>query len=438
MVAIWAEDNKFKIWLEIETLVAEAQASLGIIPQSAAEAIRQKGRFTPSRIAEIEQETRHDVLAFLTNVSREVGEEARFLHQGLTSSDILDTCLALQLKQAADILLDDLKELLEALKRRALEHEKTICIGRTHGVHAEPTSFGLKLLGHHAAFKRHQQRLKAARAEISTCKLSGAVGTYASIDPRVEKIVARQLGLQPETVATQVIPRDRHAVFFTTLGLIASSIENLAIEIRHLSRTEVREVQEPFAQGQKGSSAMPHKKNPILSENLTGLARLVRAAVIPSLENVALWHERDISHSSVERVIAPDTTITLDFALSRLTGLIDDLVVYPERMKANLEAQGGLHFSQGVLLALTQAGMSREEAYKIVQQESLYVWENGGSLKERVKQLLPEEQLEKIFDSERYLSNITLGSSLRASRSSLGFVDCRGVKTPRNDDNVEF
>ncbi len=412
MTAIWSDENKYKIWLQIEILAARAQAELGVIPQSAVAALQAMGNLSVSRIEEIERETRHDVLAFLTHVAETVGEEARFLHQGMTSSDVLDTCLAVQLTQAADILLRDLEGLLVVLKRRALEHKETICIGRTHGVHGEPTSFGLKLLGHCAAFQRGRDRLIQARAEIATCKLSGAVGTYATIDPRVEAYVAKQLNLMPETVSTQVIPRDRHAAFFATLGIIAGSIENLATEIRHLQRTEVREVQEPFAQGQKGSSAMPHKRNPILSENLTGLARVVRAAVMPSLENIALWHERDISHSSVERMISPDATVTLDFALSRLSNLMDGLVIDPERMKANLENQGGLHFSQAVLLALTQAGLSREEAYKIVQKNAMQVWDEGGSLQERlsaddrVRQALPGEKLAELFDSGRYLRHV--------------------------------
>ncbi len=367
MAAIWEPENRFRIWLDIEAYACEAQARLGVIPESAARAVREKGAFEVARIDEIERETRHDVIAFLTNVAEHVGPEARFMHQGMTSSDVLDTCLAVQLKQAADILLDDLDKLLDALKRRAVEHKYTPTVGRSHGIHAEPTTFGLKLAGHWAEFARNRERLQAARREIATCAISGAVGTFANIDPSVEEYVAEKLGLMPEPVSTQVIPRDRHAAFFMTLALIAAGIERLATEIRHLQRTELREAEEYFAPGQKGSSAMPHKRNPVLSENLTGLARLIRSHVTPALENVALWHERDISHSAVERIIAPDATIALDFALARLTGLIERLVVYPERMRENLELLGGLVDSQRVLLALTQAGMSREDAYRVVQ-----------------------------------------------------------------------
>lgn len=412
MASIWSDENKYQLWLKIEILVANVQADLSLIPKNAAEAIATKGAFNAVRISEIEKETRHDVLAFLTNVAENIGPEGRFLHQGMTSSDLLDTCLALQLTQATDILLNDLDILLAALKHRALEHKNTLCIGRTHGIHGEPTSFGLKLLGHHAAFERNKQRLIQARVEIAICKLSGAVGTYASIDPRVEMAVADKLGLKPELVSTQVIPRDRHAAFFATLSLIAGSIENLATEIRHLQRSEVREVAEPFSKGQKGSSAMPHKRNPILSENLTGLARLVRSAVIPALENIALWHERDISHSSVERVLAPDTTTMLDFALFRLANLIDGLLIFPERMKSNLDSQGGLYCSQTVLLALTQAGMSREEAYKLIQTHAMQIWDHGGSLYERlstddlVNRFVTGEKLLELFDPRRYLKHI--------------------------------
>jgi adenylosuccinate lyase len=379
MARIWEPENKFRIWFEIEAHACDAQAELGVIPRSAAEAVWQKGKFDIDRIDEIERETKHDVIAFLTNLAEYIGSDARFVHQGMTSSDVLDTTLAVQMTQAADLLLADLDALLAALKRRAIEHKDTPTIGRSHGIHAEPTTFGLKLAGHYAAFARNRERLVAARAEIATCAISGAVGTFANIDPYVEKHVAEKLGLTVEPVSTQVIPRDRHAMFFAVLGVIASSIENLAVEIRHLQRTEVREAEDYFSPGQKGSSAMPHKRNPVLSENLTGLARLVRAAVTPALENVALWHERDISHSSVERVMAPDATITLDFALARTIGMMEKLVVYPDRMRKNLDDLGGLVFSQRVLLALTQAGMSREGAYVAVQRNAMAVWREGGS-----------------------------------------------------------
>ncbi len=379
MARIWEPENKFRIWFEIEAHACDAQAELGVIPRSAAEAVWQKGKFDIDRIDEIERETKHDVIAFLTNLAEYIGPDARFVHQGMTSSDVLDTTLAVQMTQAADLLLADLDALLAALKRRAIEHKDTPTIGRSHGIHAEPTTFGLKLAGHYAAFARNRERLVAARAEIATCAISGAVGTFANIDPYVEKHVAEKLGLAVEPVSTQVIPRDRHAMFFAILGVIASSIENLAVEIRHLQRTEVREAEEYFSPGQKGSSAMPHKRNPVLSENLTGLARLVRASVTPALENVALWHERDISHSSVERVMAPDATIALDFALARTIGMMEKLVVYPDRMRKNLDDLGGLVFSQRVLLALTQAGMSREGAYVAVQRNAMAVWREGGS-----------------------------------------------------------
>jgi len=379
MARIWEPENKFRIWFEIEAHACDAQADLGVIPRSAAEAVWQKGKFDIDRIDEIERETKHDVIAFLTNLAEYIGPDARFVHQGMTSSDVLDTTLAVQMTQAADLLLADLDALLAALKRRAIEHKDTPTIGRSHGIHAEPTTFGLKLAGHYAAFARNRERLVAARAEIATCAISGAVGTFANIDPYVESHVAKKLGLTVEPVSTQVIPRDRHAMFFATLGVIASSIENLAVEIRHLQRTEVREAEEYFSPGQKGSSAMPHKRNPVLSENLTGLARLVRASVVPALENVALWHERDISHSSVERVMAPDATIALDFALARTIGMMEKLVVYPDRMRKNLDDLGGLVFSQRVLLALTQAGMSREGAYVAVQRNAMAVWREGGN-----------------------------------------------------------
>jgi len=380
MARIWDPENRFRIWFEIEAHACDAQAELGVIPRDAAKAVWERGKWEIERIDEIERETRHDVIAFLTNLAEYVGPEARFVHQGMTSSDVLDTCLAVQLMQAADLLLEDLDGLLAALKRRAYEHKDTVTIGRSHGIHAEPTTFGLKLAGHYAAFARARERLVAARREIATCAISGAVGTFANIDPFVEQYVAEKMGLSVEPHSTQVIPRDRHAMFFAVLGVIASSLENLAVEVRHLQRTEVREAEEYFHPGQKGSSAMPHKRNPVLSENLTGLARLVRSAVVPAMENVALWHERDISHSSVERMIGPDATVTLDFALVRATGMMEKLVVYPERMKKNLEDLGGLVFSQRVLLALTQAGMSREDAYRAVQRNAMKVWAEGGQL----------------------------------------------------------
>jgi adenylosuccinate lyase len=382
MAAIWAPENRFRIWFEIEALACEAMANLGRIPAEAARTIREKGdatlaAITPAdldRIDAIERETRHDVIAFLTWLAEAIGPDSRFVHQGLTSSDVLDTCLSVQLQQATDLLLDDLDAVLAALKRRAFEHQHTLTIGRSHGIHAEPTSFGLKLAGHYAEFARNRARLETARAEISTCAISGAVGTYAHLDPRIEAHVAANLDLAPEPISTQIIPRDRHAAYFCTLAVIASGIERLAIEVRHLQRSEVREAEEFFHPGQKGSSAMPHKRNPVLSENLTGLARLVRAAATPALENVALWHERDISHSSVERTIAPDATATLDFALIRLAGMMDTLVVYPDRMLANLESLGGVVHSGEVLLALTQAGISREHAYAIVQRNAMATW----------------------------------------------------------------
>ena len=412
MVKIWAPENRYKIWLEIETLAAQAMAELGTIPKAVPGALRARGRFEVARIDEIEAETKHDIIAFLTNVAEHVGPEARFMHQGMTSSDVLDTCLAVQLTQATDILLADLDALLAALKRRALEHKHTLTVGRSHGIHAEPTTFGLKLAGHYAEFQRNRARLEAARAEIATCAISGSVGTYAHVDPRVETYVAERLGLTPEPVSTQVIPRDRHAAYFATLAVIASGIERLATEVRHLQRTELREAEEFFSAGQKGSSSMPHKRNPVLSENLTGLARVVRAAVVPALENVALWHERDISHSSVERMIAPDATVTLDFALARLTGLIDRLVVYPERMQANLDSLGGLVHSQQVLLALTQAGVSREDAYEAVQRHAMDAWRTGASFRSRlaadptVAQALPGKALDRLFDLAQHTRHV--------------------------------
>lgn len=380
MTAIWSDDSRFQIWFEIEAHACDALAKLKVIPESAAKTIWKKGKFDAKRIDEIERVTKHDVIAFLTNVAEYVGPEARFLHQGMTSSDVLDTCLAVQLTRASDILLSDIDGLLKALKKRAMEHKNTPTVGRSHGIHAEPVTFGLKLAGYYAEFQRCKERLIAARAEIATCAISGAVGTFANIDPFVEQYVAKKMGLTVEPVSTQIIPRDRHAMFFATLGVIASSMERLAVEVRHLQRTEVLEAEEYFSPGQKGSSAMPHKRNPVLSENVTGLARLVRGYVTPALENVALWHERDISHSSVERMIAPDATVTLDFALVRLTGMMEKLVIYPERMKANLDKLGGLVFSQRVLLALTQAGISREDSYRLVQKHAMKVWEKGADL----------------------------------------------------------
>jgi len=383
---IWSPENRYRIWFEIEILACEGMAQIGLIPASAAQTIRAKGApllaaIRPAdieRIDEIERETRHDVIAFLTWLAEGIGPESRFVHQGLTSSDVLDTCLAVQLTQAADLLLADIDDVLAALKRRAIEHKHTLTIGRSHGIHAEPTSFGLKLAGHYAEFARNRVRLLTARAEIATCAISGAVGTFAHVDPRVEAYVAEKLGLTPEPVSTQIIPRDRHAAFFAALAIIASSVERLATEVRHLQRSEVREAEEFFHAGQKGSSAMPHKRNPVLSENLTGLARLVRAAVIPALENVALWHERDISHSSVERGIGPDATVTLDFALARLAGMIDKLTIYPAQMAKNLESLGGVVHSGEVLLALTKAGILREDAYKIVQRNAMATWTKLG------------------------------------------------------------
>jgi adenylosuccinate lyase len=374
MTAIWEPEARFRIWLEIETLAAEAMAELGQIPVGAARAIREKGGFDIARIDAVEREVKHDVIAFLTSVGEHVGPDARFMHLGMTSSDVLDTCLAVQLARASDLLLEGVDRVLAALRARAFEHRSTLCIGRSHGIHAEPTTFGLKLAGHYAEFARNRERLVRARAEIATCAISGPVGTFATVDPRIEARVAEGLRLAPEPVSTQVIPRDRHAAYFGALAVIAASVERLATEIRHLQRTEVLEAEEYFSEGQKGSSAMPHKRNPVLTENLTGLARLVRSAVTPALENVALWHERDISHSSVERGIAPDATIHLDFALHRLAGVVEQLIVYPANMKANLDRLGGLHNSQRVLLALVEAGASREDAYRLVQRNAMKVW----------------------------------------------------------------
>ncbi|MCF8495819.1 MAG: adenylosuccinate lyase [Alphaproteobacteria bacterium] len=414
MAEIFEAQNRFKIWLEIETLACEKMAELGIIPASVPKILREKGNFDVARIDEIEREVKHDVIAFLTSVAEFVGPDSRYVHQGMTSSDVIDTAFSVQLTQAADLLLKDLDLLLRALKKQALEHASTLCIGRSHGIHAEPTTFGMKLAGHYAAFKRAKERLKAAREDIAVCTVSGAVGTYATVNPQVEAYIAQKMGLKPETVATQVIPRDRHAMFFAVLGIIASSVENLATEIRHLQRTEVREAEEFFSQGQKGSSAMPHKRNPVLSENLTGLARLVRSMVIPAMENVTLWHERDISHSSVERNIAPDACVTLDFSLVRLTGIVENLLIYPDTMKDNLEKTGGLIFSQGVMLALTQADVSREDSYRMVQRNAMKVWESRGSLSfmdalladGEVTEKLDKSKLQSIFDYKNYTKHI--------------------------------
>jgi len=404
-VAIWSSETKYRIWFEIEAHAATKMAELGVIPTSAAEAIWAKGEnaaWDSDRIDEIERTTKHDVIAFLTHVSETVGEEARFLHQGMTSSDVLDTCFAVQLARSADLLVGGVDRLLAALETRAREHKYTPTVGRSHGIHAEPVTFGLKLAGYHAEFQRAKRRLITAREEIATCAISGAVGTFANIDPAVEQYVADKMGLQVEPVSTQVIPRDRHAAFFAALGVVASSVERLAIEIRHLQRTEVLEVEEFFDKGQKGSSAMPHKRNPILTENLTGLARLVRSAVTPAMENVALWHERDISHSSVERGIGPDATAHLDFALHRLAGVVERLLIYPENMQKNLDKLGGLVHSQRVLLALTQLGLSREDSYAAVQRNAMKVWRGEGNfldfLKEDPEVVVPDAQLEALFD----------------------------------------
>jgi adenylosuccinate lyase len=419
MVAIWSAQSKFRIWFEIEAHGATAQAEQGIIPKEAAAVIWEKGenvKFNVERIDEIEREVKHDVIAFLTHLSEIVGEEARFVHQGMTSSDVLDTTLSVQLNRASDILLTDIDALLLAIKKRAFEHKNTITIGRSHGIHAEPTTFGVKLAQAYAEMERNRERLVAAQKDIATCAISGAIGTFANIDPKVEEYIAKQLGLRVEPVSTQVIPRDRHAMFFATLGVIASSIERIAVEIRHLQRTEVLEVEEYFSKGQKGSSAMPHKRNPILTENLTGLARLVRGMAIPAMENVALWHERDISHSSVERMIAPDATITLDFALVRLTNVIENLLIYPKNMKANMDKLGGLHNSQRVLLALTQAGLSREASYSAVQRNAMQVWQTEGSREgkfaellkadEEVSKALTKAQIDNMFDDAYHLKHV--------------------------------
>ena len=415
MAAIWSPETRFRIWFEIEAHAASALAEIGVIPKEAAQVIWEKGanaRFDVARIDEIEAVTKHDVIAFLTHLAEHVGPQARFVHQGMTSSDVLDTCLNVQLVRAADLLIADLDRLLLALKARALEYKTTPTIGRSHGIHAEPTTFGVKLAFAYAEFARSRERMIAARKEVATCAISGAVGTFANIDPFVESYVAEKMGLVAEPVSTQVIPRDRHAMYFATLAVVASSVERLATEVRHLQRTEVLEAEEFFSAGQKGSSAMPHKRNPVLSENLTGLARMVRAYALPAMENVALWHERDISHSSVERMIGPDATVTLDFALGRLAGVIEKLVVYPDNMKKNLDRLGGLHNSQRVLLALTQAGASREEAYGLVQRNAMKTWEMGLDFLSELKAdkdvtaRVPAEALEAMFDLGYHLKHV--------------------------------
>ena len=416
MVAIWSAETRFRIWFEIEAHACDALAEIGVIPKEAARTIWEKGgaaTFDVDRIDAIERETKHDVIAFLTHLAEIVGPDARFVHQGMTSSDVLDTCFNIQLTRATDLLLADLDALLSAIRRRAFEHKDTVCIGRSHGIHAEPVTFGLKMAEAYAEFARCRARLEAARAEIATCAISGAVGTFANIDPRVEEHVAGAMGLVAEPVSTQVIPRDRHAMYFATLGVIASSIERLAIEIRHLQRTEVLEAEEYFSPGQKGSSAMPHKRNPVLTENLTGLARMVRAYAMPAMENVALWHERDISHSSVERMIGPDATVTLDFALARLTTVIDKLVVYPERMAGNMNRLGGLIHSQRILLALTQAGSSREDAYRLVQRNAMKVWQSyqveGAASVDFLEELLADADVRKYLSEAEIREKFDLG-----------------------------
>jgi adenylosuccinate lyase len=409
MTDIWSPASKFRIWFEIEAHACDALAELGVIPKSAAETIWEKGdaaTFDVDKIDEIEAVTKHDVIAFLTHLADIVGDDARFVHQGMTSSDVLDTCFNVQLVKATDILLEDMDKMLAALKKRAFEHKDTITIGRSHGIHAEPTTFGVKLAQAYAEFDRNKKRLLAAREDIATCAISGAVGTFANIDPSVEEHVAKALGLSAEPVSTQVVPRDRHAMYFATLGVIASSIERVSTEIRHLQRTEVLEVEEFFSPGQKGSSAMPHKRNPVLTENLTGLARMVRAYALPAMENVALWHERDISHSSVERMIGPDATVTLDFALVRLTGVIDKLLIYPDNMMKNVNKFRGLVHSQRVLLALTQAGQSREDSYRLVQRNAMRVWEEG---KDFLTELLADEEVMAVLDEKTIREKFDLG-----------------------------
>lgn len=412
MVKIWSEESKYQTWLDIETYATQAQEQLGLVPKGTTAAIRKKAKFNVEKIAKIEATVKHDVIAFLTNVAESVGAPARFLHQGMTSSDVLDTCLAVQLNQSADILIADLKTLLASIKKRALEHKNTLTIGRSHGIHAEPTTIGLKFATFYAEFDRNLKRLQQAQKEIATCAISGAVGTYANIDPRVQSYVAKKMGLTSEPISTQVIPRDRHAMFFSTLAVIASSIEHMATEIRHLQRTEVREAEEFFAKGQKGSSAMPHKRNPVLTENLTGLARMIRSYALPALENVALWHERDISHSSVERYIGPDACITLDFALARLNDVVKNLVIYPENCDKNLNQLKGLIFSQRVLLALIEAGMSREQAYELVQTNAMQVWAKDKNFLDLLKadkhitKVLPPQKLASLFDMTYHTKHV--------------------------------
>ena len=412
MLEIWSDISKYSIWLDIEIHALEGMEKVGIVPVGTAEIVRKNAKFDSRRIDEIEAEIKHDVLAFLTNISESVGPEARFIHQGMTSSDVLDTCLNIQLKRAGELLLKDMDLLLSSIKSQALKHKKTICVGRSHGIHAEPTTFGLKMLQAYAEFSRNRKRLELSVEEISSCAISGSVGTFANIDPSVEEHVAKALGLNVEPVSTQIIPRDRHAAFFSTMGIIASSIERLATEIRHLQRSEVLEVEEYFSSKQKGSSSMPHKRNPVLTENLTGLARVVRSSVMPALENIALWHERDISHSSVERFIGPDTTITLDFALNRLNNVIENMVVYPDNMMKNLEKFNGLVFSQRVLLSLTQKNISREDSYLMVQRNSMKVWNDEGSFYELIKKdkeicsILSNDEIDDIFDLNYHLKHI--------------------------------
>ena len=412
MSQIWDDENRFKIWFEIEAHAADGMANEGTIPKEAAKKIWKLGQFEINRINEIEKETKHDVIAFLTNLSEHIGPEARFLHQGMTSSDVLDTALSVQMKQSTDLLLEGINKLLQSLKKRAYEHKGSICIGRSHGIHAEPTTFGLKLASFYAEFERAYKRLQTAKDEISVCAISGAVGTFANISPNVEKYVAKKMGLSAETISTQVIPRDRHAAWFSCLSLIASSIERFATEIRGLQRTEVREVEEYFSSGQKGSSAMPHKRNPVLTENLTGIARIVRASLVPAMENVTLWHERDISHSSVERVFAPDATIALDFAITRMTNVVDNLLVYPDRMRENMNKLKGLVNSQQVLLKLTQSGISREDAYSIVQDIAMQVWNEKGSFlsllksNDLIKNKLNEKEINELFEEDYHTKNV--------------------------------
>jgi adenylosuccinate lyase len=412
MTEIWTDESRFQIWFEIEAHACDAQAELGVIPKEDAKTIWEKGQFDVARIHEIEAETKHDVIAFLTNLAEYIGTPARFIHQGMTSSDVLDTTLAVQLSRASDLIIAGISRVMDALKTRAIEHRYTPTMGRSHGIHAEPVTFGLKLAGHYAAFERALSRMEQAKADIATCKISGAVGTFAHIDPFVERHVAEKMHLTPEPHSTQVIPRDRHAMFFATIGVVAASIENLATEIRHLQRTEVREAEEYFSPGQKGSSAMPHKRNPVLTENLTGLARIVRGAVTPALENVTLWHERDISHSSVERVHAPDATVALDFALHRLASVIEKLLVYPDAMQKNLDQLGGLVHSQQVLLALTQHGVSREDSYLLVQRNAMRVWHEGGHLRDyllsddTVMENISKDALNALFDINHHFKNI--------------------------------